>query len=342
VDRGLILAAPGELRLDELEVGEPGPGEVRVRLLASGVCHSDLHAVEHGFATRYPLLLGHEGAGEIDAVGEGVDEGRVGEYVVLGWRSPCGECAACLRGEPRRCERARSARRQILWEGKKVNQFLVLGTFATRTVVHAEQAIPVPRVLPAEQACLIGCAVATGVGSVLNTARVWPGARVAVIGCGGVGLSVVQGARIAGAAAVHAVDLDDRKLEQALTFGATTAGAELDGEYDFVFDVVGAPATFGAAIDGLAHNGTAVLVGVPGGGAVEAGLQHLFDKRLTVTVSHGGDHLPGTDFPLYAGYALDGRLDLAGMVTREIRLEDVEAAFEDMRRGDVIRSVVRF
>jgi S-(hydroxymethyl)mycothiol dehydrogenase len=342
VDRGLILAAPGELRLDELEVGEPGPGEVRVRLSASGVCHSDLHAVEHGFAARYPLLLGHEGAGEIDAVGEGVDAARMGEQVVLGWRSPCGECAACRRGALRRCERARAARRRIVWQGEKVNQFLVLGTFATRTIVHGEQAIPVAPELPPEQACLLGCAIATGVGSVLNTAAVWPGARVAVIGCGGVGLAVVQGARIAGAAAIHAVDLDAAKQARALGFGATTAGDALDGEFDFVFDVVGAPATLGAAVEALAHNGTAVLVGVPRGGAVEASLDRLFGRRLTLTVSHGGDHLPAEDFPLYARYALDGKLDLAGMVTREIRLEDVEAAFEEMRSGDVVRSVVIF
>ncbi len=341
MDRGLILAAPGEVRLEEIVVPEPGPGEVRVRIAASGVCHSDLHAIEHGFATRYPLLLGHEGAGEIDAVGEGVDESRVGERVVLGWRSPCGECAACSRGEQRRCERARSARRRLEWNGEKLNQFLVLGTFADRTIVHADQAIPVPRELPVEQACLIGCAVATGIGSVLNTAQVWPGARVAVIGCGGVGLSVVQGARIAGAAEIHAVDLDERKREQARGFGATTAGAELDGEYDFVFDVVGAAATFTAAVEGVAHNGTAVLVGVPNGGAIEASLDHLFEKRVRIAVSHGGDHLPAEDFPLYARYALEGKLDLAGMVTREIALDGVEAAFDDMRRGDVIRSVVR-
>jgi Zn-dependent alcohol dehydrogenase len=227
----------------------------------------------------------------------------------------------------------------MLWRGGKLNQFLVLGTFATRTIVHGEQAIPVPAELPVEQACLLGCAVATGVGSVLNTAHVWPGARVAVIGCGGVGLAAIQGARIAGAAAIHAVDLDPRKQAQALGFGATTAGDALDGEYDFVFDVVGAATTLGAAVEALAHNGTAVLVGVPHGGVVEAGLDHHIDRRLTLTVSHGGDHLPAEDFPLYAGYALDGRLDLAGMVTRTIRLEDVEAAFDDMRRGDVIRSV---
>lgn len=340
MDRGLVLTSPGELSFEELEVGDPGPGEVRVRILASGVCHSDLHAIEHGFAARYPLLLGHEGAGEIDAVGEGVDEGRVGERVVLGWRSPCGECGPCRRGEPRRCESARRAQRRITVGGTKLNQFLVTGTFATRTVVHAEQAVAVPAELPPEQACLIGCAVATGVGSVLNTARVWPGARVAVIGCGGVGLSVVQGARIAGAAEILAVDLDERKRGQALGFGATAAAETLEGEWDFVFDVVGAPATFGAAVEALAHNGTAVLVGVPRGGAVEAGLDLLFDRRLTLTVSHGGDHLPAEDFPLLARHALDGTLDLAGMVTRTISLDDVPAAFEEMKQGDVIRSVV--
>ena len=265
-NRGLVLTAPGELGMHELEVGEPGPGEVRVRVLASGVCHSDLHAIEHGFAARYPLLLGHEGAGEIETVGEGVDEARVGERVVLGWRTPCGECGPCLRGEPRRCERARRAGRRIALGGEKVNQFLVTGTFGTRTVVHADQAVAVPAELPPEQACLIGCAVATGVGSVLNTARVWPGARVAVIGCGGVGLSVVQGARIAEAAEILAVDLDERKLEQARGFGATAVAQELEGEFDFVFDVVAVPATFGSAIEALAHNGTAVMVGVPAAG----------------------------------------------------------------------------
>ena len=199
-----------------------------------------------------------------------------------------------------------------------------------------------PPELPPEQACLIGCAVATGVGSVLNTAHVWPGARVAVIGCGGVGLSVVQGARIAGAAEIVAVDLDERKLERARAVGATAAATTLDGEHDFVFDVVGVAATLGAAVEALAHNGTAMLVGVPRGGTVEAALDRLFDRRLTLTVSHGGDHLPAEDFPLLARHALDGRLDLASLVTGLIGLDDVEAAFDEMRRGDAVRSVVVF
>jgi S-(hydroxymethyl)mycothiol dehydrogenase len=169
---------------------------------------------------------------------------------------------------------------------------------------------------------------------------VWPGARVAVIGCGGVGLSVVQGARIAGAAAIHAVDLDERKLEQALRFGATTTGAALDGEYDAVFDVVGAAATFTAAVEALAHNGVAVLVGVPAGGALAAPMEALWKSRARILVSYGGDHLPAEDFPLLAALALEGRLDLAGMVTKTIGLDETEAAFDDMRRGDVIRSVV--
>jgi S-(hydroxymethyl)mycothiol dehydrogenase len=311
-------------------------------MLASGVCHSDLHALEHGFSARYPMLLGHEGAAQIESVGEGVDESRVGERVVLGWRSPCGTCPACARGAPRRCRRARHARRRSSWHGEPLSQFLVTGTFADRAVVDAEQAVAVPVELPPEEACLLGCAVATGVGSVLNTARVWPGARVAVIGCGGVGLFVVQGARLAGAAEILAVDLDGRKLERARALGATAVAETLDGEHDFVFDVVGAPATFGAAVEALAYDGTAVLVGIPRGGAVEAGLELLFDRRLTITVSHGGDHLPAEDFPLYARHALEGRLDLASMVTGLIALDDVEAAFDDMRRGDAIRSVVTF
>ena len=226
--------------------------------------------------------------------------------------------------------------------GEKLFQTLQLGTFATRTVVHKAAAIPVPEELPVEQACLIGCAVATGVGSVLETAQVWEGARVGVIGCGAVGLSVIQGARIAGASEIYAIDLDEGKLEVSRRFGATHTGP---GErLDFVFDVVGRPDTVAQGLSMLGHAGTLVYIGLPQpGAAAQLELNPFFDRRTRILVSHGGDHSPAVDFPRLAGWALDGQLDLAGMVTRTIGLDEVPEALDDLRRGcDTIRSVVTF
>jgi S-(hydroxymethyl)mycothiol dehydrogenase len=286
------------------------------------------------------VLLGHEGAGVVEAVGEGVDHVAEGDGVVLGWRSPCGECRWCVRGDPRRCRTPPAPEPRIrLRDGSVVSQVLRLGTFATRTVVHGAAAIPVTDALPSEHACLIGCAVATGVGSVTQTAGVWPGARVAVIGCGAVGLCVVQGARIAGASAIHALDIDERKLETARRFGATDTGPGT--RFDFVFDVVGRPETLAQGLQMLGHAGTLVYIGLPQPDATASiDLNALFDRRTRILVSHGGDHLPAEEFAAFARWALEGKLDLAGMVSATIGLDDVPAAFDAMRRGDVIRSVI--
>ena len=339
-DRGVVLTEVGRFGLEEIEVDPPGANEVRVRIEASGVCHSDLHVVQTGWAHRLPVLLGHEGAGVVEEVGDGVGGVAPGDRVVLGWRSPCGSCRWCARGDPRRCRTPPGARGRLrLRDGRELSQTLQMGTFATRTVVHGAAAVLVPDELPAEQACLIGCAVATGVGSVLETARVWKGARVAVIGCGAVGLSVVQGARIAGAGEIHALDLDERKLEAARRFGATQVGpAE---RLDFVFDVVGRPETVAQGLELLGHAGTLVYIGLPQpGAAASVDLGTLFDRRLRIVVSHGGDHWPAKDFPRLAEWALEGKLDLAGMVTKTVGLDDVERAFDELRAGEVIRSVV--
>jgi S-(hydroxymethyl)mycothiol dehydrogenase len=259
---------------------------------------------------------------------------------VLGWRSPCGSCAWCRRGERHLCRTPpRAGERIRLRDGRPVNGTLQLGTLATRTMVAADAVVPVAAELPPEQACLIGCAIATGVCSVLKTAKVWEGARVGVIGCGAVGLSVVQGARIAGAAEIHALDLDERKLEQAAHLGATHTG---EGErLDFVFDVVGRPETIALGLRMLGHAGTLVQIGLPQPGAEAAiSLERLFDRRLRILASHGGDHVPADDFPLLAELALSGKLDVAGMVTKRIALDDVDQAFADMEAGEVIRSVV--
>ena len=225
MDRGVVLREIGRFDLEEIEVDAPGEGEVLVRIEASGVCHSDLHVVETGWAHPLPVLLGHEGAGVVEGVGGGVTALAPGDRVVLGWRSPCGACRWCTRGDVRRCRTPPGVRGRLhLTDGSSLAQTLQMGTFATRTVVHSAAAIPIAEGLPPEQACLIGCSVATGIGSVLNTAGVWEGARVAVIGCGAVGLSVVQGARLAGASEIYALDLEERKLAAAESFGATHRG----------------------------------------------------------------------------------------------------------------------
>ncbi len=342
MDRGVVLTEVGRFGLEPIEVDEPAGQEVVVRIEASGVCHSDLHVIETGWAHRLPVLLGHEGAGVVEAVGPDVTAVRPGDRVVLGWRSPCGRCAWCLRGDTRRCRTPpRATGRLHLHDGRPLGQTLQLGTVATRTVVHEAAAIPVAADLPVEQACLIGCAVATGVGSVVNTAAVWEGARVAVIGCGAVGLSAVQGARLAGASEIYALDLDERKLDAAERFGATHRGP---GErLDFVFDVVGRPETVAQGLEQLGHAGTLVYIGLPQPGATaQIELEPFFDRRLRIVVSHGGDHLPAVDFPRLFEWAREGRLDLAAMVSKRIDLDGVPQAFDDLTAGDVIRSVILF
>jgi S-(hydroxymethyl)mycothiol dehydrogenase len=340
MDRGVVLRELEQFGVEEIDLDEPGPGEARVRLEATGVCHSDLHVVRTGFNHPLPVLLGHEGAGVVEAVGEEVEHVAPGDRVVVGWRSPCGECRWCRRGAQHLCRTpAMAPKRMHTRDGLDLMGVFRAGTFATRSVLHGAALVSLDVDLPMEQACLLGCAVATGVCSVLKTAAVWEGARVAVIGCGAVGLSVIQGARIAGAEEIYAIDLDKRKLEEATRFGATHTG---EGErLDFVFDVVGRPETVALGIRMLGHAGTLVYIGLPQPGAeAVVPLDYAFDRRLRILVSHGGDHVPAEDFPMLAQLASDGRLDLAGMVTKRIGLDDVEQAFEDMEAGDVIRSVV--
>lgn len=342
MDRGVVLSELERFGVEEIDLDEPGPGEARVRIDATGVCHSDLHIVRTGFGHRMPVLLGHEGAGEVEAVGDGVGHVVPGDRVVIGWRSPCGTCQWCLRGAAKLCRTPPSAaQRMHTRDGRDLTGALRTGTFATRTVVHSAALVPLSAGLPADEACLIGCAVATGVCSVLKTAEVWEGARVGVIGCGAVGLSVIQGAKVAGAAEIHALDLDERKHEAARRFGATHTGAEEATRLDFVFDVVGRPETVAQGLAMLGHAGTLVYIGLPQPGAEAiVPLGQLFDGRLRILVSHGGDHVPSEDFPRLAQLAAEGRLDLTGMVTRRIALDDVARAFEDMEAGEVIRSVI--
>ncbi len=362
--RAAILAAPGEdVTVVDAVLDAPAADEVIVRVAASGVCHTDLHVKQSGgWGMTYPILLGHEGAGYVEEVGERVEGLAPGTPAVIAWRAPCGRCPACRRGDPRRCNghlQARSRLRRAS-DGARLAPTLRTGTFTTRTVVHAAQVVPLPAGVPMTAACLLACGVSTGAGAALQTSPVWPGATVAVIGCGGVGLSVVAGARIAGAARVIAVDIAPQKLDWAVRFGATdtvdasagdavTAVRDLTGGsgVNFAFEATGRPQPVEQAVRMLAHAGVATMVGVQAEGAtatLDLGGADLgvFENKATLTVSHGGDSLPAHDFPVLARYYLEGRLDLDAMVTKTIGLDDVEAAFADMAAGRVIRSVIVF
>ncbi len=365
--RAAILSEAGkDAEIVDIVVDEPGPGEVRVKLHSSGVCHTDLTVKNlNGNGMAFPIVLGHEGAGYIDAVGEGVTQLAVGDPVVIAYRAPCGDCPACRRGDPRHCYAALRPKQRITRksDGALCSQVLRCGTFATHTVVHSKAAIKMPKEMPLEKACLIACGVITGVGAALNTSPVFPGARVAVIGCGGVGLSAIQGAKIAHAKQIIAVDVNPTKLEWAKEFGAThvvnaretdplKAVRELtedgwDGGVEFAFEATGIPMCTEQAVKMLSYGGTATTIGFPA--ATDAVNLNLGDmatgvywNKAALRVCHCGDTLPSVDFPLLADLYLKGELNLDRMVTKEIGLEDVEAAFHEMETGNVIRSVIRF
>ncbi len=345
--RGVVYAEPGApVAVEDILVGPPAAGEVLVRVEASGICHSDVHVVETGgWGMRFPILLGHEGAGVVEAVGDGVSSVSPGQRVVIAWRAPCGQCDACRRGDARRCSSAfsRHSRPRRAKDGATLSPLLRTGTFAPWCVVHESCAVPVD--LPAEEACLLACGVMTGVGAALWATPVRPGSSVAVIGCGGVGLSVIQGARIAGAARIAAIDVDEGKLERARSLGATETASAQDAPalepFDYAFSAVGSPAALAQAVKLLRFAGTATLVGIPPGGAgLDVDLeQDVFHRKATIAVTHGGDSIPKRYYPELARLAHAGELDLASLVSKEIALDDVP---EELGRPPAgIRTVVR-
>jgi len=357
--RGAIARTPGApVSLEEFMIDDPGPNEVLVRILASGVCHTDLGVKMGVYGTSgYPFLLGHEGAGVIEAVGPGVTRHKVGDHVILAWRAPCGECRFCLAGKPNFCAASLNAEKRMrTMQGETLNPVLGIGTFCTHTLVHAEQAVGYDPALPAPQMSLIGCGVMTGVGAALYTAGVTPGSSVAVFGCGGVGDSVIQGARLGGATTIIAVDIDPRKLEWAKEFGAThTVNAkevdpiarikELTGGngVNFSFEAVGKPQTLEQALFCRDLAGTCVLIGVPGPGpTLTLDLQRFFDTGGHLCVSWYGDCLPTRDFPLLAEWYRQGQLKLDQVVSRRISLDETDEAFAAMERGETLRSVIVF
>ncbi|WP_445257859.1 S-(hydroxymethyl)mycothiol dehydrogenase [Nocardioides aurantiacus] len=346
------------VELVTINVPDPGPGEALVQVQACGVCHTDLHYREGGINDEFPFLLGHEAAGVVEAVGEGVTEVAPGDFVVLNWRAVCGECRACKRGEPQYCFATHNATQKMtLEDGTELSPALGIGAFAEKTLVAAGQCTKVdPEARPAAVG-LLGCGVMAGIGAAINTGNVGRGMSVAVIGCGGVGAAAVAGAALAGAAKIIAVDLDDKKLEGAQRLGAThtvnskeqdaveAIQALTDGNgADVVIDAVGRPETWKQAFYARDLAGTVVLVGVPTPDMTipEIPLIDVFGRGGSLKSSWYGDCLPSRDFPMLVDLYRQGRLDLDAFVTEEIGVGDVEAAFEKMHHGDVLRSVVLF
>jgi len=358
VTRGVVYAEPDSApAVEELTVDSPGQREVRVRILACGLCHTDLHIVEtKGWHLRFPILLGHEGAGVVEEVGTEVTLVAPGDRVAIAWRAPCGECPQCRRGDPRRCSSQLRARRRLhrAADGELLTPVLRCGTFADQAVVHEACAVKVPEELPIEQAALLGCGFSTGAGAALWATPVQEGSSVAVIGCGGVGLAVVQGALLRGAERIIAVDVASEKLQYAQALGATdlvdasgvdpvAAVRELTGRrgVEFAFSAVTAPAALVQAMRMCTYAGTATLVGMPVPGArLDADLEaDFFGPRITLAVTHGGDTIPQEDFPFLAQAALDGRIDLASFVTSTISLDEVPEQLPRIGQGGGIRTV---
>ncbi len=361
----VIEQSGAEPRVERLGLDEPHPGEVLVRMRASGVCHSDLHVRDGHWERPGPVVMGHEGAGVVEAVGDGIDPRLIGRPVALSWYAPCLRCRECQRGRQWLCTGSPSLRhaqsdgttRLVRPDGTPVLAYLSVGTMATAQVVPVTAVVPLPDGVPPEVGALIGCAVSTGVGAVVKTAAVPPGSTVAVIGLGGVGLSCVMGAVLAGARRIIAVDVSRAKIDLAGEIGAThwvqvdpanPAGtleairaAAGDQGPDVVFEAIGLPATIEQAIAVLPPGGTAVLVGLTRFGERATFEAFPFvDGGRRILGSNYGSTVAAVDFPRYAELFLAGRLPIDHLIERRIRLADIESAFDHLRVGDIARQVI--
>jgi S-(hydroxymethyl)glutathione dehydrogenase / alcohol dehydrogenase len=344
----------------------PPPGDVLVRMKASGLCHSDLHVIVGEWGVPVPMILGHEGSGIVEAVGDGVTGVAVGDHVVISWTPPCRRCRYCVSGRPVLCDEvAKHSANHLSFDGKtrirtmdgeEVYSFAGAGSFGEYAMVPESGAIPVRQDAPFEQLSLVGCAVTTGVGAAINTADVRPDETVLVFGCGGVGLNAIQGARLVGARRIIAVDLSTDRLEQARHFGATDVinsatedlrerVAELtDGRgVEVAIEAIGLPVTIEAAYASLARGGRAIVAGqVPDGLTITIDPFVMSDSELKLIGSNYGSSRPAIDFPQLVDHYMHGRIDLDGLVTRTIRLDEINAGYEDMKQGIGIRSVIKY
>lgn len=354
--RGVISRSKGKpVELVDIVIPDPGPGEVVVAVKACGVCHTDLTYRDGGINDDYPFLLGHEAAGIVETVGEGVTHVAAGDFVILNWRAVCGQCRACRRGRPWYCFSTFNATQKMtLTDGTELSPALGIGAFADKTLVHEGQCTKVDSEADPAVAGLLGCGVMAGIGAAINTGAVNRDDTVAVIGCGGVGDAAIAGARLVGARQIIAVDTDNTKLNWARDFGAThTINArELDVVetiqdltdgfgVDVVIDAVGRPETWKQAFYARDLAGTVVLVGVPTPDMrLEMPLVDFFSRGGSLKSSWYGDCLPERDFPTLISLYRQGRLPLDRFVSERIGLDAVEEAFHKMHAGEVLRSVV--
>jgi S-(hydroxymethyl)mycothiol dehydrogenase len=356
--RGIIARSKGApVTMETIVIPDPGPGEAVVAIQACGVCHTDLHYREGGINDDFPFLLGHEAAGVVESVGEGVTDVAPGDYVILNWRAVCGNCRACRRGQPQYCFDTHNATQKMtLTDGTELSPALGIGAFCDKTLVAAGQCTTVDPAASPAAAGLLGCGVMAGIGASLNTAGVTRGQSVAVFGCGGVGDAAIAGARLAGASTIIGVDIDDRKLEWAKGFGATHVCNSKDTDpvefirsvtggfgADVCIEAIGRPEVYKQAFEARDLAGTVVLVGVPNPEmTLELPFIEVFGRGGALKSSWYGDCLPSRDFPTLIDLYLQGRLDLDGFVSETIGLDGVEEAFHKMERGEVLRSVVVF
>ncbi len=345
------------LTIEEVELADPAPGEARVRILTSGVCHSDLHHIQRDTTlSRLPLVLGHEAAGVVEAVGAGVTRPKPGDRVIAAFGVRCGECFFCVRGQHHLCATPPPGNVRLRRGDQVFHPFLNVGSFAERANLDARSLIPIPEEMPIDRAALIACGVATGIGAVITTARVEPGANVVVIGLGGVGLNVVQGAALAGAARIIAVDLLDHKLELARGFGAThvvNAGREdpvervrgLTGGWgaDYAFEVIGNARTIEQAYEAVRKGGVAVVVGLaPEDAEVAVKPVEMMRTGKTLMGCNYGSIRPHYDIPRYVDLYLNGRIKLDELISRRFALDEINEAFAALERGEVARGVIAF
>ena len=354
----VALAQDAPVTVTTINVPDPGKGEALVKVLTCGVCQTDHHYVTGGVGQDFPYLLGHESAGIVEAVGDDVTNIAPGDLVILNWRAVCGECRACRKGQPQYCFATHNATQKMtLEDGTELTPALGIGSFAEKTLVAAGQCTKITSDISPEQYAaigLLGCGVTAGLGAVLNTGELKRGESVAVIGCGGVGTAAIAGAQLGGATTIIAVDIDEEKLARAREHGAThtvnsskvdpvEAIKELTGGFgaDLVIDAVGIAPTFKQAFEARDLAGRVVLVGVPAPGTTwDIPLDEVFGRGGSIKSAWYGDTLPSRDFPEFVDQYLLGRLDLDGFVSERIRLEDVNEAFETMKTGRVLRSVV--
>jgi S-(hydroxymethyl)glutathione dehydrogenase/alcohol dehydrogenase len=342
------------LVIQEVDLVEPGPGEVEVKLVASGVCHSDLHHLQRDTATMPPAVLGHEGAGVVSRVGAHVTRVKIGDHIIIAFGPKCGECFYCVRGQPYLCTPASPARPRLFRDGVPITQFLEVATYADRAVVSEKNVVRIREDAPLDRCCLIACGVTTGIGAVVNTARVEAGSNVVVIGAGGVGLNVVQGAHLVGAARVIAVDIRDNKLEFARDLGAThliNAGREdvvervkaLTGGFgaDYAFEVIGNPRTIAQAYESVRKGGTAVVVGVADENA-ELTLKPVWLMRQAKSLvgCAYGSARPQVDFPRIVDLYMEGKVKIDDLITRRYPLDEINEAFRAMEASEVARSIL--